>query len=306
MGNSHPSNLPSAWLQLLSLRCATKENYAQKTRLQQRHQENRKHLRQSWHYHAKSINYRFFLIVDGITFLLNPDTTLAGMAQNIILLVILASASVLITNLAAKTKDTKTIIISLGIIIIGIVFYIYPDFIAAYIQLLLALFIIYDGTTNIANTLHLNNKLTKYTEAITRKYHKIARRKKVETEEKKSRKAKFKEVDNNINMSLEEQKEKLINPLKNIVNKSSKSSILYIIANSLSIILGIILLIFPDVSMMVWGLIFIYTGLPNLFAAIKTINLFKKIKAKQFKEILFDADKDNKSKQDEKDAPKSK
>ncbi len=245
----------------------------------------------------------FFLIVDGITFILNPDTTLSGMAQNIILLILFAAFSVLITNLAAKTRDKKTIIISLTIVILSIVFYIYPDFIAAYIQLLLALFIIYNGMVNIANVLNLNDKLAKYTTAITKKYNKIAKRK-VESEEKKAQKEKFKEIDDNINQGLEEQKKKLINPLVNIVNKSSKSSVLYIIANSASIILGIILLIFPDVSMMMWGIIFLYTGLPNLFAAIKTMDLFRKIKEKKFKEILFDAEKSDEPKQNKKNASK--
>ncbi|MBR3248492.1 hypothetical protein IKF89_00460 [Candidatus Saccharibacteria bacterium] len=245
----------------------------------------------------------FFLIVDGITFILNPDTTLSGMAQNIILLILFAAFSVLITNLAAKTRDKKTIIISLTIAILSIVFYIYPDFIAAYIQLLLALFIIYNGIVNIANILNLNDKLAKYTTAITKKYNKIAKRK-VESEEKKAQREKFKEIDDNINQGLEEQKKKLINPLVNIVNKSSKSSVLYIIANSASIILGIILLIFPDVSMMMWGIIFLYTGLPNLFAAIKTMDLFRKIKEKKFKEILFDAEKGDEPKQNKKNASK--
>ena len=164
----------------------------------------------------------FFLVVDGITFLLNPDTTLAGMAKNIILLVLLATISVLITNLAAKTKDKRTIIISIAILIAGIVFYIYPDFIAAYIQLLLALFIIYEGATNIAGALNLT-RLSRYTESIANKYNKIVNRKAI-NEEKQTRKEKFKEIDDNINTGLEEQAEKLINPLKNIVGKTSNSS----------------------------------------------------------------------------------
>lgn len=49
----------------------------------------------------------FFLVVDGVTFILNPNTTLSGMAKNIILLIIFAAVSVLIANLAAKTKDLK-------------------------------------------------------------------------------------------------------------------------------------------------------------------------------------------------------
>lgn len=246
----------------------------------------------------------FFLIVDGITFLLNPDTTLEGMARNIILLVLLAAFSVLIANLASKTKDRKTIIISIIILIAGIIAYIYPDFVAAYMQLLLALFIIYDGLVNISNALNLD-WMAKFTAAVSEKYNKVANRNKAKTSKKKEEeKEKFKEIDNNINDGLEEQKKKLINPLKNIVNKTSKSSKLFIAANVISIILGIVLLIFPDVSMMVWGLIFLYTGLPNLFAAMKSMDLFKKLKEKRFKEILFDTEKAEKQKKDKKNTSK--
>ncbi|MBQ6410118.1 DUF308 domain-containing protein [Candidatus Saccharibacteria bacterium] len=237
----------------------------------------------------------FFLIVDGITFILNPDTTLSEMAKNIILLILLAAFSVFITNLSAKTKDLKTIITSIIIIILGAIFYFYPDFIAGYMQLLLALFIIYNGLVNIANALNFSDKLSKYTDAISKKYHKLFGRK-PKNKKRQQQEEKFKEVDNNINQGLEEQKEKLVSPLRNILSKASKHSVLFIIANTASIILGLVLLVLPDVSMMVWGIIFIYTGLPNLFAAIKTMHLFKKIKERKFKEILFDAEQDDKQK----------
>lgn len=244
----------------------------------------------------------FFLIVDGITFILNPNTTLPEMARNIILLIIVAASSILITNLASKTRDKKTTIISMIIIVMGIIFYIYPDFISAYMQLLLALIIIYNGVANIANTSN-SDKLLKYVQAITKKYNKITDHKE-ESEKQKEQKAKFKEIDDNINEGLKQQKEKLVSPLANIVNKTSKSSTLYIIANSASIILGTILLIFPDVSMVIWGIIFLYTGLPNLFAAIKTMNLSKKIKERKFKEILFDTDNSDGQKQSNKKTSK--
>ncbi len=231
----------------------------------------------------------FFLITDGITFMLNPETTLPEMARNIILIILLAAASILITNLAAKTKDKKTIAISLAIIAAGIFFYFYPDLIAAYMQLLLSLFIIYDGITNIANILHLNDKLSKYTKAISREYNNLIHRK-VKDEKNKQQQEKFKDIDSNINENLEQQKEKLITPLKKIINKANKSSTLYIIANTASITFGIILLVYPDVSMMIWGLIFLYTGLSNFFIAAKTIDLVTKIKQKKFKEILFNTD----------------
>ena len=88
------------------------------------------------------------------------------------------------------------------------------------------------------------------------------------------------EVENNFNEGLEQQKAKLITPLKNILNKTNKSSKLYIITNIATIILGILLIIFPDVSMVVWGLIFLYTGFSDLFISIKTMGISSKIKEK--------------------------
>lgn len=215
-----------------------------------------------------------FLIVDGITFIMNPNNSLAEMARNIILLVLLASFSSLITNIAAKPKDLKSIIVSIVITVIVIILYIYPDLISAYIQLVFALIIIFDGVINIFNALNLN-KLSGYTQGIAKKFNGMVNNK---------------NVDKNFNEGIEEQKEKLMNPLKNIVGKTNKSSILYIIANIASIILGILLIVFSDISMTLWGIIFIYTGFSDLLGAMRTMNISKKIKEKKFKEILYDGD----------------
>jgi len=94
---------------------------------------------------------------------------------------------------------------------------------------------------------------------------------------------------------MEEQAAKLINPLKGAVDKASKFSALYIIANIVSIIIGIMLLILPEVSMTVWGILFIYTGIPNLLAAAKSMQLIQKVKEKKFKEILYGDEKSSKN-----------
>lgn len=246
----------------------------------------------------------FFLVVDGITFILNPDTTLPEMAKNIILIMLLATVSVLIANLSAKTKDKKTIAISIIIIALGIFFYFYPDLISAYMQLLLALFIIYEGVTNIANALNLD-KLSGYTQKLAQKYHKITSQKPT-SGKKAANSQKFKEVDDNINEELKQQEKKLITPLKNIIGKTSGSSTLYVIANAASIILGIVLLIYPGASMTVWGIIFLYTGIPNLLAAVRTMNLPSKLKEKKFKEILFDTEQETKTKKNSQPSQKNK
>ena len=147
---------------------------------------------------------------------------------------------------------------------------------------------IYDGVANLANALHLS-KLTHLTDSIKGKLSKTP------TKAKKASDERFKEVDQSINQGLEEQKAKLMTPLKNIVNKTSRFSALFIAINVLSIILGVILLIFPDVSMSVWGLIFLYTGTSNLIVTAKTMHLMSKIKERKLKEIFLE-DSGDKSK----------
>ena len=62
-------------------------------------------------------------------------------------------------------------------------------------QLLLALFIIYNGAMNIIKTLH-SKKLSKYAQFVAEKYNKIMNPKAKGKEEQRE---KFKEIDNNIN-----------------------------------------------------------------------------------------------------------
>ena len=217
-----------------------------------------------------------FLIVDGITFILNPNSSLAEMSRAILILVLLASLSTLLANLAVKPRDIKSIILSLIVLILGIVLYIYPDLISAYIQIILSVFIIGDGVMNIVNSLNLN-KASKYTKFIAEKYNKIINKKKENKEEK------LKDVNKNFNEGMEQQKERLIVPLKRIVGKTSNLPKLYIVTNVATIILGIFLLVFPDVSMVIWGIIFLYIGISDLLAIMKTMDISNKIKEKILK-----------------------
>jgi len=97
-----------------------------------------------------------FLIIDGINFILNPEATIEGMARNIILLALIAALSIFVANLTAKTRNRKTVILSAIVVAIGIILFIFPGLIAAYIQIILAVFIIYNGVSNIAKALNLN------------------------------------------------------------------------------------------------------------------------------------------------------
>ena len=47
------------------------------------------------------------LIIDGITIILNPNSSLVAIARSIILIVLLAAFSTLIANLCSRKKDIK-------------------------------------------------------------------------------------------------------------------------------------------------------------------------------------------------------
>ena len=196
------------------------------------------------------------------------------MARNIIIIVLVTSFSTLTNSICSKTKDIKSIIASAVITVTAIILYIFPDIISAYLLILFALFIIYDGVINILNTLKMN-KLKEYTQGIAEKLGNMVNRK---------------NLNKDLYEGVEKQKERFMNPLKNVVGKTNKSSILYIVTNAASIILGILLLMFSSISMIACGIIFIYTGTSDLLIAMRTMNVSKKIKEKKFKEIFYAED----------------
>ena len=108
------------------------------------------------------------------------------------------------------------------------------------------------------------NKFSGYTRVISKKINKII--------------VNNKNIDKDVNEGIEEQKDRFLNPLKNIIDKSSKFSILYIIINIISIILAAQLLMFSNFSIIVWGIILIYTGISDLLVSIRTMNISKKLK----------------------------
>lgn len=82
-------------------------------------------------------------------------------------------------------------------------------------------------------------------------------------------------------------KDKIINSLNNVVEKSNKNSYFSLIVNCLSIALGVLLFILPNVTIIAFGVIFVYTGILDFAMVFKSRNIAKMIKDKNFKEILF-------------------
>lgn len=213
-----------------------------------------------------------FLIIDGISFILSPNNSINQMGRAVAIFVFLASGLVFITNITAKTKDKKSIIISIIIMIICIITYIYPNVISMYLHIVLAIVIIINGLTNLLNSLNLN-KMSAYIANI---------------EIKIKNRVNNNKMNKDFKAGIKEQTEKIVNPLSKFINRTTELNVLYIIFNSISIILGILLLVKSNITIIIWGIVFIYTGITDFITVAKSRNLAEKLKEKDFKSIMYD------------------
>lgn len=214
-----------------------------------------------------------FLIIDGINFILNPTRSISDMARFVALFVFIASATAIITNISAKKKDLKSIIISSISIVISILIFIFPRFMALYIRMILSLFIIVNGLINIFNVLKLD-KASSYIRNIENKVKEIVHKGRIEE---------------NFEKGIKEQTKRVTRPLNELMDITEKVSYsyLYLVINVISIILGVLLLIWSNITIVIWGVIFIFLGTSDFLMATKSMNISKKLKEKDIKSILY-------------------
>lgn len=217
-----------------------------------------------------------FLIIDGVNFILNPTRSISDMARLVALFVFVASATAIITNISSKQKDLKSIIISTISIMISIVIFIFPRAMALHLRIILSLFIIFNGLINIFNVLKLD-KVSSYIINVENKIKDIVHKRKIEE---------------NFEKGIKEQTKRITKPLNEFMDITNKISYsyLYLVINTISIILGIVLLIWSDITIVIWGVIFIFIGISDFLMAAKSMNISKKLKEKDIKAILYDED----------------
>ena len=223
------------------------------------------------------MNNRFFLavfmIIDGICFIINPTDKMEFTAIFVGVCIILASCGVLITNIKSKYKDIKSIIIASVMIILSVFIIMNPTILVMNIRIILALLIILNGLINILNTLKID-KIS---------MHLSNTEKKIKNDFEKYEK----ELDLNKDSVMREV-EKVANPLNSFIEKVSNISILYFILNGISIILGLFLFSADNITLVICGVILIYTGLSDLLILAKSIGLSNKLKKikERYKQIL--------------------
>ena len=204
-----------------------------------------------------------FMIVDGICLIIDPIDKMEFIAKVIAFSAILASSTVIITNIKSKARNIKSIVMASIMIIICAGIIIFPEILAINVKVLIAIFIIFNGLINIFNIMKLD-KLSSYIS---------------NTENKIKNKFDKNEKDKGFNKGVVlEQTEKISNPLNNFIEKTNKNSILYFILNIISVILGIVLLTTDTTALILCGIILIYTGTFDLLIFVKSKKLSKKLK----------------------------
>ena len=123
------------------------------------------------------------------------------------------------------------------------------------IRILLAFFIILNGLINIFNIIKLDkvsSYISKAEEELKEKFEDDG------TDKDYNRDAIIKEV------------EKVINPVNNFIKKTNENSILYFILNIISIVLGLFLFTNQNITLIVCGVILIFTGLSDMIMYLKS------------------------------------
>ena len=191
-----------------------------------------------------------FLVVDGILFLANPEQPVEGMGQSIAICMVLAAGAMIVAKIVAKERLVR--------------------FIPA--LLLLALVIIINGLLNLFDLLGLGRAretVTALRDKITSLFSRVKTPK---------------DLDNGI----DEQCNRYLRPLQKIVSESKRLKAVYFVTNLLSVSLGVLLLVQPNLSITAFGLIFIYVGISDFVMVFRTRKISEKLRNREFRDILFE------------------
>lgn len=203
-----------------------------------------------------------FMIVDGINFVINPVNSMEFMARTVALLALFAAGAIVVTNMKSKNIDKKSTIISSVTMIVCIYLLIFPKILAINIRVLSAIFIISNGLINIFNVTKMD-KISNFM---------------INTENDIKSKLDNNEINKNFDKGiLKEQTDKVLNPLTNVVEKANKKSWLYLVLNIIYVILGIFLFTTNNGTLIICGIILIYSGVCDFLMFTKSIKLSKKI-----------------------------
>ena len=212
-----------------------------------------------------------FLVVDGILFLANPEQPVEGMGQSIAICMVLAAGAMIVAKIVAKERLVR-FIPALILLVAGGLMYFYPDVLSAYFRLLLALVIIINGLLNLFDLLGLGRAretVTALRDKITGLFSRV-------------------KTPKDLNNGIDEQGNRYLRPLQKIVSESKGHKAVTVVTNLFSVILGVLLLVKADLSITIFGVIFIYVGFSDFLLAFRTRKISEKLRDKKYMEILLE------------------
>ena len=211
------------------------------------------------------------LIVDGVVFLMNPGKTVEEMGRAIAISMALAAAAMVITRIAAKERFVRFLPVLILLAAAGLMYF-FPAFLSGCFRIILALLIIINGIVNLFNILGVN-----YSQGVFGTVEGTVR-----TAASKVKRSK------ELEEGIQEQTKKYLRPIHQIVSETKGHKTVFIVTNILSVILGVLMLAKPDLSISIFGAIFIYVGFSDFLLAFRAKKIAEKLRDKKFREILFD------------------
>lgn len=211
------------------------------------------------------------LTVDGFMFLLNPGQTVEGMGRAIAITMLLAAGAMIITKITVKEPFVR-FLPALILLAAGGLLYFFPKGLSAYFRLFLALLIIINGVVNLLSVLGLNS----------------AKGILVTVEDKAQRAFSRLNSPKDLENGLQEQTKRYIRPLHQVVSESKGHKAVTVVTNLFSVILGVLLLVKADLSITIFGVIFIYVGFSDFLLAFRTRKISEKLRDKKYMEILLE------------------
>ena len=179
------------------------------------------------------------LLIDGITFVISPNTGVNGLARGVAFTVIIAAVTILFSAMFEEKKTKKTaftICSSIFAILLSIAVYIWPKIPAAILTYLLALIIIYSCSSNVFQTLRLEKLILRQKKAAA-KFNRI--------DHGLSEILPKDEIRQSIKDGIDEQISKRLDPMNELKSKFSLHSKIEIIIDLVGLIFGILILFLP-------------------------------------------------------------
>ena len=206
-----------------------------------------------------------FMILDGISFIMYPDNSMNGMAQTVASCAFIAAGAIIISYIKAEKRDIKTLTLPILMLVISAIIFLFPKPFAMNLRLIIAIFIILNGLINIFKIKKLDNVSASLSFAENKIKGKLDKGAEAESDNSK------------VTIG---QTARLLDPLSNFIEKANKKYYLYLILNIISIFLGILLFTSDNITIVVCGVILLYTGSFDLLMYIRSRILEKMNKEK--------------------------